>query len=209
VTDIVRLADKAGAPLTPGEADANAGELDRRTAVGWRDNIIEITLRNGPADAQFALFRDGIYLPSFVQSGVQNGYGNWHIDHDYKMGSALYLHIHWSANSALTGTVRWGFEYTLAKGHQQMAFGPTTTIYVEQAATGVQYMHYVAEVSEADAIPGTLIEPDTMILCRVFRDATHPNDTFDDQVFGVALDLHYEVAQASTPFKRPNFFTGP
>jgi hypothetical protein len=208
VTDIVRLADKNGGPLTPAEADGNAGEFDRRTASGWRDNIIEITLRNGPADAQFAQFRDGIYLPTFVQSGIQNGYGNWHVDHDYKMGSALYPHIHWSTNSATMGTVRWGFEFTLAKGHQQMAFGPTTTVYVEQASLGVPYMHYIAEVSDANAIPGTLIEPDTMILCRVFRDATNVNDTFDDQVFGVALDLHYEVAQAATVNKRPDFFGG-
>jgi hypothetical protein len=206
VTDIVRLADKNGGPLSPAEADGNAGEFDRRTALGWRDNIIEITLRNGPSDAQFALFRDGIYLPSFVQSSVQNGYGNWHIDHDYALGTALYPHIHWSVNSALIGTVRWGFEYTIAKGHQQMAFGQTTTIYVEQTTTGTPHMHYIAEVSEANAIPGLGIEPDTMILCRVFRDATHPNDTFDDQAFGVALDLHYQADRAATPNKVPNFY---
>lgn len=195
-----------GAELTFSELDGNFDDLNTRTALGWRDNIIEITLRNGPSDAQFALFRDGIYLPSFVQSGVQNGYGNWHIDHDYALGTALYPHIHWSVNSTLIGTVRWGFEYTLAKGHQQAAFGPTTTIYVEQTTTGTQYMHYIAEVSDANAIPGTGIEPDTMILCRVFRDATHPNDTFDDQVFGVALDLHYQANRATTPNKVPNFY---
>lgn len=197
-----------GAPLSYAEADGNLEHFDIKTRDGWRDNIIEITLRNGPAEPQLTQFRDGIYLPAFVQTDQQSGFGNWHIDHDYKMGTPLYLHIHWSTNATLTGTVRWGFEYTLAKGHQQMAFGPTTTVYVEQAATGVQFMHYVAEVSDANAIPGTHIEPDTMILCRVFRDATHPNDTFDDQVFGVALDLHYQVAQAATPGKRPDFFLG-
>lgn len=181
-------------------------KTDLNVGLGWRDNIIEITLRNGPSDAQFSQFRDGIYLPSFVHTGIQNGYGNWHIDHDYAPGTALYLHIHWSTNATLIGTVRWGFEYTVAKGHQQAAFGPTTTVYVEQTTTGVQYMHYIAEVSEANAIPGAGIEPDTIILCRVFRDATHPNDTFDDQVFGVALDLHYQADRATTPNKSPNFY---
>lgn len=200
------LADKLGGLLSPAEVDGNFSELDLRTAAGWRDNIIEITLRSGPTEPQLTQFRNGIYLPSFVQTDVQSGYGNWHIDHDYKMGTPLYLHVHWSTNATLTGTVRWGFEYTIAKGHQQMAFGPTKTVYVEQEVTGVQYMHYVGEVSDADAIPGTYIEPDTMILGRIFRDATHPNDTFNDQVFGVALDLHYQAAQIATVSKRPNFF---
>lgn len=208
MVDIVRLADKNGGSLTPAEADGNAGELDRRTKLGWRDNVIEITLRNGPSEPQFSQFRDGIYLPAFVQTDVQSGYGNWHIDHDYAMGTPLYLHIHWTTNSSELGTVRWGFEYTLAKGHQQMAFGPTTTVYVEQASLGVPYMHYVAEVSDANAIPGLNIEPDTLILCRVFRDATHVNDTFGDQAFGAALDLHYQAAQSTTPRKRPDFFLG-
>lgn len=195
-----------GSSLTLNELDGNFADLDTRTALGWRDNIIEITLRNGPSEPQFTQFRDGIYLPAFVHTDVQSGYGNWHIDHDYALGTPLFLHIHWTTNATLTGTVRWGFEYTVAKGHQQASFGPTTTVYVEQAATGTQYMHYVGEVSPANTIPGTGIEPDTVILCRVFRDATHPNDTFDDQVFGVALDLHYQADRATTPNKAPNFY---
>lgn len=195
-----------GSSLTLNELDGNFADLDTRTALGWRDNIIEITLRNGPTEPQFTQFRDGIYLPAFVHTDVQSGFGNWHIDHDYALGTPLFLHIHWTTNATLTGTVRWGFEYTVAKGHQQAAFGPTTTVYIEQAATGTQYMHYVGEVSPANTIPGTNIEPDTVILCRVFRDATHPNDTFDDQVFGVALDLHYQANRATTPNKAPNFY---
>ena len=122
------------------------------------------------------------------------------------MGTVLYPHIHWTVDSDLVGTVRWGFEYTVAKGHQQMAFGETVTVYVEQTTDGTPFKHYVAEVADVDAIPALNIEPDTIILCRVFRDAAHPNDTFDDQVFGICLDMHYQVAQAATPRKRPNFF---
>ena len=52
-----------GAPLTYVEADNNLVELDNRTKIGWRDNIIEMTTRNGPAEPQMVPFRDGIYLP--------------------------------------------------------------------------------------------------------------------------------------------------
>ena len=198
-----------GAPLTYAEADGNVDTFDERTRQGWRDNVVELTVRNGPSDPQFTVFRGGILLPAFVHTDLQSGFGNFHIDHDYAPGTALYPHVHWAVDSDLIGTVRWGFEWTYAKGHQQMAFGPTQTIYVEQTTTGTPYMHYVSEVSDANAIPATNIETDGFILMRVFRDATHPNDTFDDQVFGIAIDLHYQVSQAATPYKAPNFFTGP
>lgn len=205
----INTAAGKGAPLTPAEADANQNEFDRRTKQGWRDNVIEMSTRNGPAEPQMSAFRGGIYLLGFVQTDNMEVFGNFHVDHDYAMGTPLYPHIHWTTNSSLVGTVRWGIEYTIAKGHQQEAFPATTTVYVEQTTDGTPYKHYVAEVSDANAIPGAGIEPDTMILVRVFRDATHPNDTYDDQVFGIALDLHFQVAQAATPRKAPNFFLEP
>jgi hypothetical protein len=163
-------------------------------------------VREDPNAPQRTFFRNGIYLLAFPDSATSEVFGNFHIDHDHAPGTALYPHIHWTVSSASTGTVRWGIEWTLAKGHQQMAFGPTTTVYVEQAATGTPYLHYISEVAPANAIPGTNVEPDTFVLMRVFRDATHPNDTFSDQVFGIALDLHYQADRATTPNKAPNFY---
>jgi hypothetical protein len=205
---ILTYAEKGGSLSYP-ELDSNFDQLDTRTRIGWRDNVVELTIRNGPSEPQLSTFRGGIMLPAFVQTDVQSGYGNFHIDHDYAPGTAIYPHVHWSVDGSQVGTVRWGFEWTYAKGHQQMAFGATQTFYVEMTTTGTPYMHYVSECSDLQAIPGTNVETDGFILLRVFRDATHPNDTYDDQVFGIAIDLHYQVSQASTPFKAPNFFTGP
>ena len=202
----ITLRETKGSELTFGELDGNFADLDIRTKQGWRDNVIEMTTRNGPTEPQMSIFRNGIYLLAFNQFDNMEVFGNFHIDHDYAMGTSLYPHIHWTVNSDLVGTVRWGFEYTIAKGHQQMPFSNTVIVYVEQTTTGVPYMHYVAEVSDDDAISGVGLEPDTMILTRVFRDALHPNDTYDDQVFGICLDLHYQVAQQASPNKRPNFF---
>lgn len=200
------LADKLGGLLSPAEVDGNFSELDTRTETGWRDNVIEMSVRTGATGPQMTQFRDQIYLLAMPPGAMTEVFGNFHIDHDYALGTALYPHVHWTTNTSATGTVRWGIEWTVAKGHQQMSFGPTATVYVEQASLGVPYMHYVAEVSDANAIPGTNVEPDTFILMRVFRDAMHPNDTFSDQVFGVALDLHYQANRATTPQKAPNFY---
>lgn len=206
---ITRLADKGGAPLTPNEADQNVGDLDTRTRLGWRDNIIPFEVDDGNVNAPVLnLFRGNIKAWSFFTGELTEANGTWHIDHDYALGTPLFLHVHWSCPSAALGTVRWGFEYTVARGHQQAAFPEPVTVYVEQVTTGTPFMHYIAEVTEANAIPGAGIEPDTLIMVRCFRDGAHPNDTLDADVFGLCMDLHYQADKATTPGKAPDFFAG-
>jgi len=205
----ITLRNTKGSPLSYSEADGNFSDLDTRTAQGWRDNIVQLTsLPNNPDSATLNIFRDGIHAYTFFAGEMNEACASFHIDHDYALGTALYPHIHWAINTTATGTVRFGVEYTIAKGHGQAAFGVTTTVYIEQASDGTQYKHYVAEVSDANTISGTGIEPDTLILCRFFRDGTHPNDTLDADVFVFCVDMHYQANRATTPFKAPNFLTG-
>jgi hypothetical protein len=105
--------------------------------MGWRDNIVQLDVQVGNADAPtLNVFRDGIKAYTFFAGEMSEAFANFHIDHDYAPGTALYPHVHWAIASTETGTVRWGVEWTYAKGHGQMAFGPTQTVYVEQAADG-------------------------------------------------------------------------
>ena len=196
-----------GSELTHNELDGNFTDLDTRTKSGWRDNIVSIY--SDPSDVSsptLEYFNGGIKKYMFSSGEITQAYADWHIDHDYKLNTKLYLHVHWSTLSTDIGTVRWGFEYSVAKGHQQAVFPNPTTVYVEQTTTGQSKMHYVAEVSEANAIPGTGIEPDTLITVRLFRDGSHPNDTLNANVFGLCLDLHYECDRYATPNKVPNFY---
>jgi hypothetical protein len=195
-----------GAPLTYVEADNNLTELDGRTKLGWRDNIVQLIGRGAFSDPPFVQFKGGIYLLAFSHILQQEAFASFHIDHDYAMGTPIYPHIHWSVDTDTTGTVRWGFEYTIAKGHQQEAFSEPIIRYVEQNVDGTPYKHYIAEVSDAMAIPGAGIEPDTIILCRVFRDSAHSNDTYDGNAFGMCVDMHYLADKSTTVNKSPNFF---
>lgn len=203
---MITLRGTKGSELTYSELDGNFSDLDTRTHLGWRDNVVAMVGRGGPTEPPIQQFKDNIYMLAFSQSQMQEVFVSFHIDHDYAVGTNMYPHVHWSCQTGVTGTVRWGFEYSVAKGHQQQAFNGSTIVYVEQATTGVPYMHYVAEVSDANSIPSSLLEPDTIILMRIFRDAEHANDTLDAQAFGVCVDLHYQVDRASTPNKRPNFY---
>lgn len=202
----ITLRSESTDPLTWNEVDENFSTLDTRTAEGWRDNIVQLVPQFGNPEApELNIFRDGIHAYNFPAGAMTEACAYFHVDHDYAMGTALYPHVHWAIQTSATGTIRWGIEYTVAKGHQQMAFGETNTVYVEQASTGTPYLHYVAEVSLANAIPGTNIEPDTLILCRFFRDGAHPNDTLDADAFVFCVDLHYQADRATTPNKTAPF----
>ena len=87
--------------------------------------------------------------------------------HDYAPGTPIHLHLHWS--EAVTGQnerVRWGFEYTIAKGHGQEAFHDPATVFVVQASAS-QHVHMVAET--AVGVQSASIEPDSLILVRAFE----------------------------------------
>ena len=50
------------------------------------------------------------------------------------------------------------------------------------------------------------LEPDSILLMRVFRDGGHVNDTFPDAVFGFNVALYYQGDRQFTPFKAPDFY---
>lgn len=182
------------------------GFLNGWSGYGWRDLTSELFTRGGAASPSIAQFRNGIYLYAFPSNQMKEVFVQFHIDHDYKLGSNLYPHIHWAANTTTaTGNVRWGFEYSVAKGHGQQAFGATTIIYSSYTFTSnQQYIHHVSEVSDGDAISGANIEPDSVVLMRIFRDVD--NDNFADTVFGITADIHYQADRYCTKNKAPNFY---
>ena len=180
------------------------------TDYGWTDYLASITAGRavGANAPTWAVFRNGIEGYSFDAGTMNEIWLSFHINHDYKIGTALYPHIHWSPNTTSTGVVRWGFEYTVAKGHQQSVFGASTTIYVEQTiGSANQYGHYIGEVADGDAIDSAETEVDSLVLMRVFRDAAHANDTFPDDVWAWFVDMHVQIDRVCTKNKSPDFYS--
>lgn len=174
---------------------------------GWNDIIATLNVKgSGANNPTFGTFRDGIQGWLFSHNTMNQVWIEFHILHDYALNTPLYPHIHWAPTTANAGTVRWGIEYTVAKGHNQEAFPATTTFYVETAVTNQQYRHIITEASDLQAISGANVEPDTVILMRIFRDAAHPNDTYPDDIFSWQCDLHYKQGRHNTLNKAPNFY---
>lgn len=175
--------------------------------AGWDDILAPLSSgkSTSPSDPDWLQLRDGIYANSFKPNLLNEAWVYFHISHSYAAGTVMYPHVHWTTIGTDTGVVRWGIEYTVAKGYNQQAFPATTTVYVEQAASGVPYQHMITEVSLLNAIPSTNLEIDGLILVRVFRDALHANDTCTDNAFGLFVDIHYQKAQFATKNKNYPF----
>ena len=206
-----------GQILEPGRRPQNAtitGSWKHNT-IGWEDYTADLSAGRLPASAAptWANFRDGIDAYSFSASQTNSIFITFHIKHDYAYdesgvagGSLVYPHVHWAPNTTSTGVVRWGMEYTVAKGHQQESFPASTTVYVNQTiSSSSQYLHCIAEVSDDDAFDAR--ETDAIVLMRIFRDGSDAADTFPDAVFAFTADLHYQANKDYTPNKAPPFLT--
>lgn len=201
-----------GSDLTPAECDANNLQFDTKTKDGWDDLVSPMSIQTGSPDApNLTEWMEHMWLPEFNHTNDLAVLGLFHVNHKYKLGTMMYPHFHFSPNDdAVSGVVRLGFRYKLARRHDstgQIKFTNAVelsldfTIPLNSAGT-----HFVAEVPEGFGIPSTHLEPDVMILMETFRRATHPNDTFEGSIWGQTHDIHYEVDRLSTINRAPNFY---
>ena len=145
----------------------------------------------GAAAPDFANLRDGLYLYAFDgAAAAEEVFFTVHILHDIKQGTTPTFHVHWTHNNASpSGDVKWQLEYTMAKGYETQAFGASTTLTSTQTASSQYYHHITPDDMSLDT---TNMEPDSLILCRLYRDPTDAADTFADDAFLIQVDMHYE-----------------
>ena len=159
--------DEKGTALTHDELDNNIRELDEipngkvfpssqsigiklddnTPDFGWHDMVGylygDLTLPNA---AQYSIYRGGIKARFFEEGN--EAFIDFHMPHDYVMGTDVYVHVHWSHISSIVtgGTCTWGFEMMYAKGHNQAAFQTPVNASVIDGASVISYQHMIAEI---------------------------------------------------------------
>ena len=183
----------------------------------WHDIIGHLFVDYNDVDnAAYAPYRGGVKAHQFV-ANVSDAYVNFHIPHDYVIGTPIYLHFHWSHNATTVtgGSVTWGIECMYSKGHNQAAFGEPVLITVAQNASTTQYQHMIAETAASTSggsavqLDTDVLEPDGVIQCRVYLDSN------DMTVSGGAVpdpfvhfvDVHYQSTSIGTKQRAPDFWT--
>ncbi len=155
----------------------------------WKDMIASgMALRDGGTPPTAAVFTGGILANRFDAGASQSVHGAFELQHDYKEGTALDVHIHWTPTTTNAGNIVWGIEYSLA--NVDGTFGVAVIhLNAPAAAPGVVRKHTLTEVV---SIPGTGLLIGTVIAFRIFRQ-NGGTDTFTGNAFLHSVGMHYEV----------------
>lgn len=168
-------------------------------ATGWRDLTASgLAIRVGATAPDLINLFGNLWVYGFDASTIESGYLILHPNHDVKPGSGsggIEVHVHWAPTNTNTGVVRWGFEYSYARGFSVDVFPAASTEYLEQAGSGVANTH---QIVDSGLITIANYEPDGIILARIFRDATHVNDTYTGDAALLSVDIHYQSDRDNT-----------
>ncbi len=173
---------------------------------GWRDMLGAVQVRStGPTSPTWTRMGTSPFYNYAMIIG-QEFWTNYHLQHDYQLNSGIFFHVHFTTNGTNTQPVRWQFEYTIAKGHDQSNFNIDSnweTLTVDYTPHGTAWRHYVAEIP--NPVYSSELEPDSVIQLRVSRisnGATNNTDT----VFVYFADVHYLADRTVTKNRAPNFY---
>lgn len=177
---------------------------------GWCDLTAPLIWSHDASDPSYEIYQGAIKQLRFdVGKSIDI---NFHLPHDYAMGTDLFIHFHWShASGTLTsGSVTGAFEATYAKGHNQGSFVTPVSILASQEASLIRYQHMIAEVplSAVGGVGGLLdtnnLEVDGLILCNFELTA---NDMDGGALpFVHIIDIHYQSTGLPTKQKSPDFW---
>jgi hypothetical protein len=163
--------------------------------TGWNDLLFpSVSTGKGAANnPTMKTFRGNIQALAFAGTGsMEEAFFSIHIPHDHKVGTKVYPHVHWThIIGSPSGSVVWQLDYTSSEGHSVNTYPAPTTVALAAIVAPAQYTHVITEFSDAQAFI-TNLEPDSVVLCRIFRDPAHGSDTFENDAFLIHIDFHYE-----------------
>jgi len=174
--------------------------------VGWRDLVGQVIVRKAA----------GVGVPVYEQMSGSIFYAYnfdvgddvqviYHVDHDYAVGTAIYLHAHWLTDGTATDSVKWQISVAYADGHGQGIFplGSPTVKTVEQSPDGTALTHLIAEVAD----PGfdESFSVDGLIIAN-YKRVTNGGTDNSDNVYLLTADCHYQADRFATLNKAPNFY---
>lgn len=172
----------------------------RQIGLGWSDMLTDIqTKTSGGGTPTFTTFQGAIRGYQFASG--DEVYGNFHIPHDWAVGTKLYLHCHWATTTAAAGSATWRWTWSYARGYGIEGFSAPVTVDVTQAHCGIAYGHNIAEFSDAQAILPLNCETDGILQWALKLQS----DTLAAQPFVFFADMHYQTDNKSTNERNRTF----
>ena len=185
-----------------------SGELTMNgDATVWDDLMVSAlaTKLGGSKDPGFALFKDngsgsqGVFTYWFDDSTEEEIYFSVQMPHSWK-GTDIYPHVHWTPETTADGapasqTVEWGLEYTWIDiggdfANTSFIYGKAHTPADADVVAGRHYLTPLTTITPSATQDGI----SSMIVCRLFRNATDAtDDTYEADAGLLQFDIHYEM----------------
>jgi hypothetical protein len=171
---------------------------------GWIDLLGYPTIKGiGVNDPAYVNYIGNIMQYQFASNEMNELSFEYHLPHGYVLGSDMFIHTHWSTKIVDLGNAKWYFEISFAKGYDRGAFSEPIIVSVIQGGSTVARSHQIAEVQFTDdgtlKIDRTLIEPDGLILVRMYRDPADIDDTLTEAPFVHFVNVHMQIDKIATP----------
>jgi len=118
------------------------------------------------------------------------------LPHNYKEGTNIYPHIHWTPNNSGAGNIEWNLDYTWVN------YDPTTTEFLPATNTKTvlangpftQRAHLITALTSGNAgLDGAGKKISSILICRLWRDERVTNDTYNDDSGLLFIDFHYQL----------------
>lgn len=175
------------------------------TDTVWDDLRVPVTSTKlgGPKDPGFAAVLDngsgsqGVFTYLFDAGTEEEIYFTCQLPHNWKKETSLHPHVHWIpiSNGSAGQKVCWGLEYSVqAIGS---VFGNSVIIYGNIVSPSVDPLvaktHYLTSLGAISMAGITTIS--SMLICRLFRDATGSGgtDSYTADAALLEVDFHYEI----------------
>ena len=177
------------------------------SATTWTDMVVPVTaVKLGSTNSPtFVVMKNngtsrGVWTFTFGDFGSgseQEVFFSIQMPHNWKEGSTIYPHVHWSPQSAVAGSVVWGFEYSMVNYNQAapIIFPTTTLVTTTTAAVTVTDIdkHFIAAFT-AITPSATQDKISSIIMCRLWRNSANNLDTYDGgNAALLSFDIHYEI----------------
>lgn len=199
-------------------------------SIIWKDLYGDVNVKgsqnNAPTYQPIDTGTNKFYAFASKSSGTTEFFFTFHLNHDYKLGSDVYFHVHHLTNTNLNANLVVNFyaDVTLAQlSYNGGNTNPTNSKFFQESGGGVrlatithqydaapQYRHVVTEVQLSSAggssntIDSNKINVDSIIMVRLIRDVNINDTATNNYVFVLQCDLHYQTVRIGTKLRTFN-----
>ncbi len=167
--------------------------------LGLRWDDLRVTLDKGSnsASLDYLSGSTGPQIWYFRNNGTEEAMSfTVQLPHGWKEGSTIYPHIHWIPKSTGSGNVEWNFEYSWANYDPvtpQVFPAITTSTVISTGAFTAKTHNITALTSGNTGIDGAGKKISSILICRIWRNSSDANDTYNADAGVLFLDFHIQI----------------